>query len=164
MPSNPAYGRKWRESHPDYSRARRTSLYGPPATPEEQAACLSDPRKSLESRFGIVTSQHVLCMFCWHRYQELDHHLPKCAKPPAEWDGKTDIVDFYRRHLEWFNQTTPLMCEALRQRRAKIADDHSLGEYAKADPNRKELLGRIRPVNVGRKHSRQARLNKGDRR
>ena len=162
MPSTPAYRRQWEKDHPDYWRSRRTSRLGAPATAEQQKACLTDPRKSLESKFGIVTAKFAFCMFCWCRYEELGHHLDRCKKRPAAWHGQKNLPDLYR-DLVGLNHGTALACEAVRTTRGEIADKHGLSEYAKKDPNRKELLDRNRPSNIGRKHSRQARLNKSDR-
>lgn len=166
MWSDPNRARQWRQDHAEgqkaYARRRRTAGYGPPATPDEQQACLADPRKSLESKFGIVTPEHVLCMLCWHRYQELGHHLGQCEKRAAAWHGQKNLPDLYR-DLVGFNHETALACEAVRAERGETANKHGLSGYAKKDPNRKELLDRNRPSNIGRKHSRQARLNKADR-
>ncbi|HVA16448.1 MAG TPA: hypothetical protein VMV59_01915 [Candidatus Dormibacteraeota bacterium] len=168
MSNDPAYQRRYRQDNAEklkaWHRAHRTSRYGAPATAEEQKACLADPRKSLESKFGIVTAKFVFCMLCWHRYQELGHHLGHCKKRPAAWHGKRNLKDLYcDLPFVGLCHGTALACEALCTDRGETADKHGLGEYAKTDPNRKELLARIRPSNIGRKHSRQARLNKSDR-
>lgn len=170
MSNNPAYQRRYRQDNTEklkaWQRAYRTSRYGPPATVEQQQACLADQRKSLESKFGIVTEKFVFCMLCWHRYQELGHHLGRCEKRPAAWHGQKNLPDLYC-DLVGFNHVTALACETVRAARGEVADKHGLREYVKADDDRKELqkklLGRIRPSNIGRKHSRQARLNQGDR-
>ncbi|HVA17709.1 MAG TPA: hypothetical protein VMV59_08355 [Candidatus Dormibacteraeota bacterium] len=164
MWTDPHRARQWRQAHAEeqkaYCRRRRTTSYGKPASAEQQAACIADPRKSLESKFGIVTANFVFCMLCWRRYKELGHHLGQCEERPPAWHGRKNLPDFYR-DLVGLNHGTALACEAVRAERGEIADKHDLSEYAKK--YREEHPDRIRPSNIGRKHSRQAQLNKSDR-
>lgn len=148
-----AYHKVYRQEHAEelkaYHRLRRTALYGPPATEKQQAECIADPRKSLESRLGVVTPDAVFCMLCWNRYQELPHHLSCCGNLPTEWRGAAHVDARYR--------------EKFGELRKSVASEHGLGGYAKADPNRGDLLARIRPDNSGKNHNIEASLNKAER-
>ena len=130
------------ENRDKYNAAHRhwrASKYGPPATEPQKKSCRKNPLASLQSKFGIVKPNFVLCMVCWSRVGELGHH--KCVLDNGGPEGYASKVGLP------LPLRVPLWCEKFASRKSRVSKRRCaphVRKYWRENPG--FLRGRAKPT------------------